>query len=87
MSEPKSNPQANTSKRDRNQPLKSFGVCCPECHSSDAISLDLNDLVKITCSECGAEFTPEQAVQRTRAKLHRWEAVAAWIGRATLDPE
>jgi hypothetical protein len=60
-----------------------FGVSCPLCGCGDeAITLDVNDLTKLSCQGCSEEFTPAEALAKARATLARWEKVVAWIDSA-----
>ncbi len=60
-----------------------FKVCCPECGQEDvAITLDLTDLASVWCSNCEAEFSPEDAVKSLQEKAAEWERVVRWIEAA-----
>jgi hypothetical protein len=69
------------------KPLKTWKVACPCCGGKESITLDLNDLTLIDCSECNDTFTPQTAVKMAADQLRRWQAVATWIrmAGATLD--
>ena len=55
-----------------------FEVTCPYCHETP-LSIDLNDLLTITCGGCDDTFSPHQARDLAAAELARWERVVAWV--------
>jgi Zn ribbon nucleic-acid-binding protein len=64
---------------------RSLGLTCPFCGASDSdVTLNLNDLERIECADCSAEFTPQQALDRAAELVARWEAVVAWVRRAPV---
>jgi len=65
------------------KPAKGFDVFCPMCGDRDSsITLDVNDVHKLTCIACDAEFTAAAAVARVADQLARWQALARWIDAA-----
>jgi hypothetical protein len=55
-------------------------LTCPCCGVRDAaITLRLDDLDQMECGECSETFSPDEAVEKAREMLARWEAVAAWV--------
>ena len=59
--------------------LKSWKLQCPCCGAKESITLDLNDLQLITCTQCEDTFGPQVAVKMVADQLRRWQAVSSWI--------
>ncbi len=58
-----------------------FKVTCPFCGAPEddgRVSLDLNTF-RCECSNCGEEFTAQQARDKALAAVRAWEMVARWV--------
>lgn len=65
------------------RPMTSFQVLCPLCGDPDAtVSLDLNDLTRCECSNCGEDFAPADAIRHLTVETEKWKAIARWIAMA-----
>lgn len=63
--------------------LESWDLACPLCGAEGAISLDLNDLIGVSCGECEDSFAPETGRKLMAEKLRRWTALCTWLDLAT----
>lgn len=63
---------------------RSLKVLCPFCLDGESVTLELNDLGKITCGACSEEFTAQQAVAKANELAARWASIAAWIESAPV---
>jgi transcription elongation factor Elf1 len=64
---------------------RTLALTCPCCGAKDAaITLRLDDLSQLECSECSESYTPAEAVEKAREALARWEAFSAWLDAAPV---
>lgn len=61
---------------------KGFGVTCPFCGGDgdeSTVSLDLNKLEEIHCTNCDQTFSATEARDKVTVELARWERVVRFI--------
>lgn len=65
---------------------KTLPVVCPFCGDADAtLSLDINDVSRITCSFCDEVFTAQQAYEKAAAAAAWWASIAEWVANAPIE--
>jgi hypothetical protein len=63
--------------------FQGFGVVCPACGDEEArISLDVNRLEELHCSNCDWEGSPQEALAMAEEKAKQWRKLVRWIEAA-----
>lgn len=57
---------------------KGFKVRCPYCGVEDTLSVRLDDVHAMTCSDCSSDVTPEDI----RETIEAWSKLLAWLDTA-----